>query len=142
MSEHLADLWRQHMRHGDFEAAWHVSDEALRKRNFYSSTDQQESTWRGEPLEGKRLLIRCCYGLGDTLQFVRYVPLLRHFARRIVLQAQASVARVLEHVGGFDDLTTRYNHVSAGNYDVAITLTELPHVFRTNVETIPANPLH
>ena len=139
MAYGLADMWRQYMGRGDFEAAWRISDQLLQKRDGYARGYRyQESTWRGEPLNGKRVLVRCCYGLGDTLQFVRYVPLLRRVARRVIVQTQAAVAQVLEHVDGIDALITRYNTVSAENYDVAIGLTELPHFFRTNLQTIPA----
>jgi hypothetical protein len=126
------------MRRGDFEAAWRISDQALEKRaRHVQPGTYQESTWRGEPLDGKRVLVRCCYGLGDTLQFIRYMPLLRRVARSVIVQAQASIVRVLEHVDGIDLLITRYNAVSPNNYDVAIDLTELPHVFRTSLKTIP-----
>jgi len=139
MSDGLADLWRQHMCHGDFEAAWRISDRALQNRDrFDRCKGDAESTWRGERLDGKRVLVRCCYGLGDTLQFVRYVPLLRRAARHVTVHAQASVARVLEHVEGIDSLVTRYNNVPPESYDVAIELSELPHAFRTTPQTIPA----
>ncbi|HEY3659925.1 MAG TPA: hypothetical protein VGK91_01720 [Candidatus Udaeobacter sp.] len=139
MSDLLPDLWRQHMRRSDFEAAWRISDRALHNRDrFARSTRDEKPTWRGEPLDGKRVLVHCCYGLGDTLQFVRYVPLLRRVARHVTLHAQASLARVLEHVEGIDSLVTRYNDVPPETYDVAIELSELPHVFRTSIHTIPA----
>jgi hypothetical protein len=108
-----AALWRQHMRRGDFEAAWRVSDRALwNRRRLARSSTNEESTWRGETLNGKRVLVRC-YGLGDTFQFVRHVPLLRSTVRHVTMQAQASAARVLERVDGIDSLTTRYNNVSS-----------------------------
>jgi len=139
MCEELADLWRQHMCRGDFEPAWRISDRALLNRNRLArSNGNEESTWRGEPLARKRVLARCCQGLGDTLYFARYVPLLRRAARHVTLHAQASVARVLEHVKGIDTLVTRYNNIAPENYDVAIELSELPHVFRTSIQTIPA----
>jgi hypothetical protein len=139
MTDVLADLWREHMRRGDFEAAWRISDRALQNRDRFSrSTRNEKSTWRGEPLDRKRVLIRCCYGLGDTLQFVRYVPLLRRAVRHITLQAQASLAPVLEHVDGIDTLLTGGNDVRPETYDVAMELSELPHVFRTSIQTIPA----
>lgn len=139
MSEALTDQWRHHMCCGDFEAAWRISDRALRNRHrFPAAHAHDESTWRGEPLDGKCVLVRCCYGLGDTLQFVRYVPLLRHIARLVTLHAQASVARVLEYADGIDSLTTRYNDVSPERYHVALQLSELPHLFRTSIDTIPA----
>ena len=127
------------MCRGDFEAAWRISDRALYNRDHFArSSGNVELTWRGEPLDGKRVMVRCCYGLGDTLQFVRYVPSLRRAARHVTVHAQASVARVLEHVEGIDSLVTRYNNVPPESYDVAIELSELPHVFRTTPQTIPA----
>jgi hypothetical protein len=138
MSDGLADLWRQHMCRGDFEAAWRISDRALQNRDRFDRCKvDAEFTWRGEPLDGKRVLVRCCYGLGDTLQFVRYVPLLRRIARHVTLQAQTSLARVLEHVEGIDSLVPRCNDVPPESYDVSIELSELPHLFRTSIQTIP-----
>ena len=127
------------MRRGDFEAAWHISDEFVQKRTGCARAHgDRESTWCGEPLEGKRVLVRCCYGLGDTFQFIRYVPLLRGIARHLRVQTQADIAEVLQHVNGIDALTTRYNTIAPETYDVAVGLTELPHVFRTTLQTIPA----
>ena len=81
MTDGLADLWREHMRCADFEAAWRISDEAVQDRHRCARAhDYEDSTWGGEPADGKRILVRCCYGLGDTLQFIRYVPLLRRVA--------------------------------------------------------------
>ena len=138
MSERLANLWRQHMRRGDFESAWQISDCMVRQRDRYSrGYRNQEFTWRGEPLDGKRVLVRCCYGLGDTLQFIRYIARLRRIASRVIVQSQAAVTRVLEHVNGIDVIVTRYNTVCADSYDVALGITELPQVFRTSLQTIP-----
>lgn len=60
-------------------------------------------------------------------------------ARRVTLHAQAFIAGLLEQVEGIDRLTTRYNAISPETYDVAIALTELPHIFRTHLHTIPAS---
>ena len=92
------------MCRGDFEAGWRISDRALHNRDHFArSSGQVESTWRGEPLDGKRVLVRC----GDTLQFVRYVPLLRRAARHVIVHAQASVARVLEEAGPYFNLVPK-----------------------------------
>jgi len=128
------------MRRADFAAAWRISDQALLARSsFAGAQGLSNSNWRGEPLDRKRVLIRCCYGLGDTVQFIRYVPMLRRIARSVLVQAQAPIVKLLEHVNGIDSLITRYNTVSSEKYDVAIDLTELPHFFRTSLATIPAD---
>jgi len=138
MSEELADLWRHHMRRGDFEAAWRISDEVLKMRGAGACAHTvQESTWRGESLHGKRVLVRCCYGLGDTIQFVRYVPLLRRIARSVIVDTQPALAKVLQRVVGIDRVTAT-SKISPKTYDIAIGLTELPHVFTTAVQTITA----
>lgn len=124
MSEGLPKLWREHMRCSDFESAWRISDQLMRKRNGCRPVYIcHEASWRGESLKQKRVLVRCCYGLGDTLQFVRYLPLLRRIACRVILHVQSAVARVLEHVDGIDALVTRYNTISRESYDVAVGLT-------------------
>jgi hypothetical protein len=84
------------------------------------------------------VLIRCGHGLGDTIQFVRYLPLVRQMARRVILQTQASLATLCESVGVADEIVTLYSDVSRHRYDVAVDVMELPHVFRTTVRSIPA----
>jgi hypothetical protein len=139
MTDRLADLWREHMRRAHFEAAWRISDKAVQERRRCARAhDYEDSTWHGEPLDGKRILVRCCHGLGDTLQFIRYVPLLRRVARSVTVHTQAPTVKLLERVHGIDALITRYNAVSPDSYDLAIGLSELPHLFRTNSQTIPA----
>ncbi|RYY64142.1 MAG: tetratricopeptide repeat protein, partial [Comamonadaceae bacterium] len=54
-----------------------------------------EPAWRGEPLQGRRLVLVAEQGLGDTLQFARYVPLLAASAREVELQAPTSLHRLL-----------------------------------------------
>jgi len=130
-------MWRQHMRRGDFESAWRVSDCILRNRNRYTPDYSEGSTWGGESLDRKRVLVRCCYGLGDTLQFIRYAARLRRIASRVIVHTQPTITRVLEHVNGIDAIATHYDTVAADDYDVAVGITELPHVFRTNLQTIP-----
>ncbi len=68
------------MQAEDFAAAWEVSDEVLRDRrdeNCEHLPRHFQWIWRGESLAEKRVLIRCYHGLGDTIQFIRYAPLVR-----------------------------------------------------------------
>jgi hypothetical protein len=39
--------------------------------------------WDGIPFTGKRVILRCLHGLCDTIQFIRYAPLLRKEASRL-----------------------------------------------------------
>src|SRR5579883_2088585 len=63
-SEAAGDIWYCHMLAGDFESAWRTADEIERSC--------PSRVWDGERFEGRRVLIRCVHGLGDTIQFIRY----------------------------------------------------------------------
>src|SRR3954453_23738611 len=67
-----AGRWVCHMLLGDFEAAWSESDAIARRGN-----PDPNRFWDGRPFTGRRVLIRCLHGLGDTLQFLRYAALVR-----------------------------------------------------------------
>ena len=65
------------MRRGAFEAAWAISDAVLRARAgvpCWHWPRHLQYIWDGTPLTGKRVLVRCYHGLGDTIQFIRYAP--------------------------------------------------------------------
>ncbi len=49
--------------------------------------------WHGEPIEKRTLLVHAEQGFGDTLQFVRFVPLAAQRAARVVLEVQPQLCR-------------------------------------------------
>src|SRR5689334_7550022 len=97
--------WLALMRAGRFAYAWHVSDAALRLRSGIDCSRwprHEQFIWQGASLAGQRVLIRCYHGLGDTLQFVRFVP--RTSARDVTLWAQPQLLPLLRHMPGIDHL--------------------------------------
>src|SRR5437868_7172627 len=96
-----------HMRRGDFEAAWCISDAVLRARSDahcdHLPIDQQW-LWRGQPLNGKRVLICAYHGLGDTIQFIRYAALVHLIAKGVTVCAQPELLPLLRHIDGIDEL--------------------------------------
>ncbi|HEX4326856.1 MAG TPA: glycosyltransferase family 9 protein [Burkholderiales bacterium] len=94
--------------------------------------------WRGESLEGKRLLIWCDWGgLGDHLQFVRYVGWVKERARpaAIYIGAGLEFARLFWHVTGSDGVSAP-GHAPA--VDVHCPLLDLPWLFGTDLDSVPA----
>jgi hypothetical protein len=134
------DDWTRHMRRGDFEAAWNVSDRVMRARAGVPCTHLPrhfQYFWDGQPLDGKRVLVRCYHGLGDTIQFIRYIPLLRSRAREVVVWVQPKLIPLLRSVPGIDLLLPLHDGAPEVEFDTSVELMELPHVFRTAIETIP-----
>jgi hypothetical protein len=138
-----ADRWSWHMRRGDYAAAWEISDAALRARAgapCWHWPRHEQHVWDGTPLAGRRVLVRCYHGLGDTIQFVRLAAQLRALAAEVIVWAQAPLLRLLESADGIDRLLPLHDGTPDVSYDADVEIMELAHVLRTTLDTLPAAP--
>lgn len=129
------------MRRGEWERAWALSDAGVRERAgrpCHHLPRHLQHVWTGGPVEGRRVLVRCYHGLGDTLQFIRYVPRLAQVARSVVVWAQPKLLPLLEQVPGIDQLLPLHDGTPEADYDVDVELMELPHVLRCRPEDLPS----
>lgn len=141
MEQELAGRWIEHMRRGDFAGAWEVSDRILSLRPpaaTLSRPRHEQAVWGGEPLDGRRVLVRCYHGLGDTLQFVRFMPRLRAIAGSTVLWAQPRLIPLLRHAPGVDEVATLSEGSPPVEYEADIEIMELPHALRCTLDDLPA----
>jgi hypothetical protein len=130
------------MRVGQFAAAWEISDRLLQTRAGASHHDvprHLQSIWTGAPLDGRRVLVRCYHGLGDTIQFIRYARLLRPRVSELLVWAQPRLIPLLRGVAGIDRLIPLCDGGVGVEYEVDVEIMELPYIFRTTVDTIPAD---
>lgn len=98
---------------------------------------EQAPFWRGEPgIAGKTILLQAEQGLGDTLQYVRYVPLLAERGAHVVLRVQPRLGRLLAKMPGADKVITSFDEPP--EFDLLCPLMSLPHAFRTTIEDVPA----
>src|SRR5919198_1175243 len=135
-----ASDWIECMRRGDFTAAWKISDRVLHARAgvpCWHLPRHEQWIWNGQPLEGKRVLVRCYHGLGDTVQYLRYAPQLRRIAREVYLWVQPELIPLVEGVRGIDRVLPLHDGAPEIDYDADVEIMELAHVFRTVLATIP-----
>src|SRR3712207_7208710 len=117
-----------HMRRGEFEAAWALSDAVLRARAgvpCWHLPRHLQYVWDGTPLAGRRVLVRCYHGLGDTLQFVRFVPPLRAVAEEVTLWVQPTLLPLLATMHGIGPCAPLHDGVPDVPYDVDVEVMEL-----------------
>ena len=131
------------MRRGEFSAAWRVSDSLLRRYLAALHSDKhlprhQQVIWNGASLQDKRVLVRCYHGLGDTIQFIRYAPILKTVAAQVTVWAHPTLLTLLSTACGIDRLLPLHDGTPDCEYDADVEVMELPYVFRTTLETIPA----
>src|SRR5829696_3175359 len=132
--------WVQAMRRGDFAAAWNISDAQLHTRGTQDHTKLPrhfQNIWDGSPVLGKRVLVRCYHGLGDTIQFIRYAALLKEVAAEVIVWAQPQLLPLVRTVAGVDRVLPLHDGVPDAAYDVDVEVMELPFVFRSTLTTIP-----
>lgn len=134
----MPDEWTEAMLDGAFERAWAISDRVLRERQAQSCAGLPRHlhwVWDGAPLAGRRVLVRCYHGLGDTLQFVRFVPRLTALASAVIVEAQPSLLPLLSSVYPMAELRTLDTPLPA--WDVAVESMELPHALRVSIADLP-----
>jgi tetratricopeptide (TPR) repeat protein len=94
--------------------------------------------WLGEfPLGQRTILLSAEQGLGDTMQFVRYAPLLVRGGAKVVLEVQSELKTLLDAVDGIASCHARGETLPA--YDVYCPLGSLPLALKTERSSIPAD---
>jgi hypothetical protein len=124
--------WVTAMRAADFARAWTINDRDLptlcrAAGEKHSGPRHLQRIWRGEDLAGKRVLVRCYHGLGDTIQFVRFMPALRAIACEVTLWCQPALLGLLERAPGIDRLLPLHDGVPEVEFDIDIEIMEVPH---------------
>lgn len=98
------------MRDDRYEEAWALSERALAERDrLMGRVDPSvpfhlRSVWDGKAFDGKDVLVRCYHGLGDTIQFARYLPRLAKRAGSVSVEVQPRLLCLLANVPGIDRL--------------------------------------
>jgi tetratricopeptide (TPR) repeat protein len=88
-----------------------------------------------EDLGGLTILARHEDGFGDTLQFLRYLPLLAKRGARVIACVPPSLVRIMRMVPGVSEVVTDPKRLPA--HDFVCPMFSLPRVFATTVDTIP-----
>jgi tetratricopeptide (TPR) repeat protein len=127
MNKALLELLRGDYASGwrDYEVRWKV----YKPRLF------AQPLWSGQPLNGARILLHDEQGLGDSLQFFRYVPMVIKAGGTVVLGVPAKLSRIAALISGIELVN---NNDPLPSFDFHCPLLSLPLAFGTTIETIPA----
>ena len=120
---------------GQFDEGW-VGHEWRFGQKDTTPRSFPQPMWDGSALGGRRILLHAEQGLGDTLQFVRYAPLVQQRGGFVVLECQEPLLRLLGGVRGVDRLVAKGHPLP--DFDCHAPLLSLPGIFRTTLDTIPA----
>lgn len=140
--EALGAGWEAAMRAGDWEAAWRHTDRLeaprrARQEEPGSVRQPHHLVWDGSRFAGRAVLVRCEHGLGDTLQFSRFLPALAAEARELHVMAQPHLLRLLRRVPGIGQVHDGWSGPDWPPHELEIEVMELAYAFRTTPATVP-----
>jgi tetratricopeptide (TPR) repeat protein len=127
---------------GNFSEGWPEYEWRWKKKGFKITGDVPGRPnlgvpeWEGEDLNGRTILVYGEQGIGDALQFVRYVPLLEERGAKVVVLSARETLRVLKLVGGGAIVLEGSPHPKL---DFQCAMLSLPRIFRTILGSIPSH---
>ncbi|MBL8200613.1 MAG: tetratricopeptide repeat protein [Chromatiales bacterium] len=127
------------LRKGDFEAGWRLYEwrfRAVGRRTLVR--DFAEPRWLGDaPLAGHTLFLHYEQGLGDTLQMLRYVPLLVRQGARVLVEVPPAMAALAATLPG--NATVVVEGSAVPPFELQCPLMSLPLACGTTLATVPAD---
>jgi tetratricopeptide (TPR) repeat protein len=120
---------------GDLERGWSEFEWRWKRKDAATARFFQPR-WDGSPLEGRTVLLFVEQGLGDTLNFIRYAPLVKQRGGTVIAECQPALLPLLRGFPGVDVLLPQGAPVPG--FDVQAPFMSLPGIFQTRLDSIPA----
>jgi len=121
---------------GEFQKGLELFEWRLKKKDFGVRLPRDELSWDGsKAIEGKQFVIYEEQGLGDIIQFCRYLPLLEQKGAKITFKVKQKLHTLLYTLDCNVVLTESFPNEKKINFEAP--LMSLPYLFKTNLETIP-----
>lgn len=121
--------------HGDFSDGWRKYEYRWRT-GLQPAIPSSAPLWDGSRLYGKTVLLHYEQGLGDSLQFVRYAPMVRERVGRVIVVCQPPLVRLFQNIAGIDVVVSGDDALPS--HDFHAPLVSLPALFNTDLASIPA----
>ncbi len=122
---------------GDYARGFAEYEWRWRRTGMPQQKSRGKPPWLGEyPLARKTVLLHAEQGLGDTIQFARYVPVIAASGAKVVLEVQAELKELMRRLDGVAAVIARGEE--APPFDVHCPLGSLPLALHTELATVPA----
>jgi tetratricopeptide (TPR) repeat protein len=121
---------------GDYGRGWREYEWRTQWDKFPSPKREfKQARWHGEPLGRATILLHWEQGLGDTLQFARYAPLVAERGGRVILEIQPGLQDLFQGADGVAVCVRQGDALPEFRW--YCPLMSLPLIFGTTMETIP-----
>jgi tetratricopeptide (TPR) repeat protein/glycosyltransferase involved in cell wall biosynthesis len=115
----------------EYEWRWRVQGPGFKPPRLF-----EQPCWDGSSLTGQTILLYAEQGFGDTIQFIRYAPLVAQQGGRVIVECQPALAQLLQTCSGIDQIIPAGSELP--NFQVHASLMSLPRIFGTTLARVPA----
>jgi tetratricopeptide (TPR) repeat protein len=119
---------------GGFKEGWHEYEWRWKLKEPEQTLPQP--LWTGYDIAGKTILLYAEQGMGDTVQFIRYVQMVSARGAKVIVGCQKELKSLLKNVSGVYQVVA-YGE-SLPHFDVRCPLLSLPGLFNTSLDNIPS----
>jgi hypothetical protein len=135
--------WLEAMYRGDFESAWRATDRIEAPRRALDSAGMfahapHHLLWNGAAFDDRDVVVRCNHGLGDTLQFMRFVPSVVRRAHSVSVLVQPPLVDLLSGTPGLGRVLNGWAEHPLPENAVEIEVMELAYASRAATGTLPS----
>jgi Flp pilus assembly protein TadD len=124
------------LRLGNFESGWRRMEWRIKCPSVPMHRNLLKPQWTGSDIRSQTILLHAEQGYGDTLQFIRYAPLVADRGANVIVESPPDLVNILAGVKGISQIIPLGQPLPA--FDIQIPLMSLPLVFQTTLQTIPA----
>lgn len=140
--DEVAARWNRAMRRGQWEEAWRETDRIELPRREQRARGglvrgPQHLHWDGTAFTARSVLVRCEHGLGDTLQFIRFVPQIARVAREVHVMIQPALLPLFAGAPGLGTVHDGWAQWPATAHDVEVEIMELAYALRVDLGSLP-----
>lgn len=121
---------------GNYEEGWEEYQWRWQSQALgHTRRDFDQPSWEGEALAGRTLMVYVEQGLGDAIQFARFIPMIEKDGGRVIVECQEAQMRLFSRIDGVDAV---YPVMHCGeDFDLQLPLMDLARIFRVTVDSIP-----
>lgn len=121
---------------GNFQEGWRGYEWRWKLKDILTKPSFHKPLWDGSDIKGKTILLYAKQGFGDTIQFIRYTPLIAQRDANVIVECQKELISLLKNVEGVQHIIGHGE--SMPHFDIYCPLLSLPSIFDTTLESIPS----